>query len=865
LRPQSFVTFASKKWNGKSGTLHDLSWEEFKSFFAIPVVCQEADRPAAIFGKTKDNLRLNKNVESRGFAVIDIEDPVHLPDGSKQGVPFEKVEEELTKLDKLDVSYLWHTTFSSNHSDTDLYRARVIVPLAFSVPAVEWRAFADALLRFFPTQDPKVKNEERLFFLPSVPTETAKEAYLFEARDGSRFAVPEDFNFDPSEKIAPVPTITLDPDELDAKATRQLEPRDLKTLANKLRQKTDEKDKNNARLLGLLAKGEDLAPQGSRHTTAISMIGLLASYFPEAKAASAAAFFAPTLSVWAQAGPIEMTVEKLAQEFSKLRARDVAERAEREAQKEREKSLKLALFARADAKKARATGNEKVATAAETATGTYSAEELEQCKKVCGAKTDEELARRWVAIFQSGSCAFLHPYGYSKIYSSKVAPAAFRNELTRAGLDMRGDDGKPIPLVMAWEKYGFLADRVELSLVAQFSYYDAEREVFNKAICPRNTDLTVEHKPQWEKLIDLMGGKKAEKFKDWLWAVPKVENPLAALYLDATQGAGKGLLTNALCALWRNGRAMAFSNLSKSFQYYDSPLITINEGLGTKASSEVMRRVIGDNGMKVSQKFEPDGYMKGCVRVFITANNADVLNFGNETLGLSDQVATAKRIISIEGERIPGKDGGEETSSASLYLAEMAATDGLTMEERAESFAGHVMWIAENRKVIPGRRFLVEGDDPAVVNNIVTGTFNGDKICNILVDYLLNPAAFNGDAVSMARVTNGELHVMSRFLSTTWKVTHGENTNPPSPRAIGKTMGALSETELPAERISLGNKRSTTVQYWKVDISKLEQWCTKSSYATVEALREALTYNNKNAARKPALQNIEGGKQKEAT
>ncbi len=841
---------------GTPGTDLEVTWDELKELFEEPeIVPNKKQAACAIFGKTKGNLRGDKNVESRGFAVLDFDGK-----GSK-GISSEELDTELDKLDKLEVSYLIHSTFSSQHATTDRYKVRIIIPLIYAIPVADWLEFAQSLMRMFPNQDPSVKNPERVFFMPAVANEVDKGEYFCASADGKRFASPSDF-FTAEFTQKPNAQNSL-PLLTNVTATETLSRDAILVLAKKLKKRSVEKDIANGRRLIQILNGEAFAPIGERHITLINMLGFFARHFPTASnksitdilSASTAVFSAESVANTGQ--PIIQDAEYQSRELDKFRLADAIENEERRIRKEKETQQRLSFQAALDAKRATPTKSPE-ASATISPTGLYSPAELEACRRVSGATSDEELEHRWIVYFSSGSCAFLHPWGYSKTYGARVAGSGFRNELLRAGLDMTDNKGNPISIEQARERYGFLADKMIYSLSSSNSYWDEKRELFVKAVAPLADDLSPEFKPEWDMLLNLMAGDKVSKLKDWLACATRTDRPIAALYVDATQGAGKGLLVNALCALWKNGRAMPFSGMSKAFQYFDSPLVTINEGLDQKASSEILRRVIGDVDMRISQKFEPDGFLEGCVRVIVTANNPDVLSFGKEIMTLTDQVATAKRIVVVEGERTIVN--GEETSKASLYLAEMARTDGLTMEARARSFASHIAWLTKNHAVVPGKRFLVEGDDKKVVDNIVTGTWNGDRLCEMMAEYINDPSTFNGDPADLARICDGELQLTARFFSLAWEDFYADGKGAPSPIVIGKTLKSLCVSQLPQERVSVKNKNQI-VNFWRVDTAKLENWCKRSDHMTVEALHEALSVNTKNAKiRKPALEKVEGGK-----
>src|SRR3970282_1038333 len=100
--------------------------------------------------------------------------------------------------------------------------------------------------------------------------------------------------------------------------------------------------------------------------------------------------------------------------------------------------------------------------------------------------------------------------------------------------------------------------------------------------------------------------------------------------------------------------------------------------------------------------------------------------------------------------------------------------------------AKHALWLAENRVVQSGRRFLVEGSDSSLHRTLTTSSGLRSAVCNWLVSYLLSPKNVDSTKKLLVRRHEGMLLVTSRGVSTGWNTYP---TNEPSPPRGGGGRG----------------------------------------------------------------------------
>lgn len=208
--------------------------------------------------------------------------------------------------------------------------------------------------------------------------------------------------------------------------------------------------------------------------------------------------------------------------------------------------------------------------------------------------------------------------------------------------------------------------------------------------------------------LEHMGGDDAELFLDWLAAVPRTQEPVAALYVHGVKGIGKSLLGDGLSSLF-NSRWVAYEDLSASFNdaIYKSPIVFADEGINLpndaeKSAAEDFRKYVSANQHPLKIKYKPMGTAHVALRLYIAANRPDALPF-KRGLTHDDLEAITERIIYIR----PHPDTAEVLQEIMRRTGRLSGWFG--PNKRAGIFAQHLLWLNRNRTIKHGTRFLVQG------------------------------------------------------------------------------------------------------------------------------------------------------------
>jgi len=208
--------------------------------------------------------------------------------------------------------------------------------------------------------------------------------------------------------------------------------------------------------------------------------------------------------------------------------------------------------------------------------------------------------------------------------------------------------------------------------------------------------------------LEHLGGEDSELFLDWLAALPRTQEPVAALYLHGDPGIGKSLLGDGLSSLF-NSRWVAYEDLSASFNdaIYKSPVVFADEGItlsyeAEKSAAEDFRRYVSQSQHPLRIKYKPMGTAHVALRLYIASNRPDALPF-RRGLTHADLEAITERILYIR----PCKDTPAVLQEILRKTGRLAGWFG--PNKRAGVLAQHLLWLSRNRTVKHGSRFLVQG------------------------------------------------------------------------------------------------------------------------------------------------------------
>ncbi len=465
----------------------------------------------------------------------------------------------------------------------------------------------------------------------------------------------------------------------------------------------------------------------------------------------------------------------------------------------------------------------------------YTEAELDAFSKKLGV-TRAELDRRWVIKGKK-----IHFF----LVDGKYAPKPVGPEDLAVQMRLQL---KPAPIT--WSKLvgGNVVDRtpeeimakhatVFTHLVADLSLqehrFDGATQTFHEAVCPLR-----KIEPRYDEKVDAwlraIGGEKQEKLLDWLASVTRLDHQACALYIAGTASIGKSLLAKAIAQNWsETGIATELGATIGNFNadLARCPFVFADEEVAKKSNGQTLtsaeiRRILGNRGRTLTRKYMPNADLVGNLRLYFAANNDKMLQeLGNEEASADDIKAVQLRFLYIDARELKGK-------CAVDMLAELRATGELKKwADEGTYIAQHIAWLRENRQVVPGTRFLVEGDDPKVADKLTGYTQTVKYVLEWIISHLVRDRSIriSGDPLDrMVRVGNGEILIKTFAIAGDNWDRYLKSYRPARISDIGKALGTLSRRQV----------RDVDNTRWHVlEVQKIYDWCEEAGLANSKDLR----------------------------
>lgn len=733
----------------------EVTWEDFKYFVGQHDLARNKDGVPLYVPATFDPPRRSSdNVTEVHLLCLDLDD---MPDPDVDWVLYWR--------ERQGYAASFHTSHSHGPGfrANTMWRARLIFPLARPVTRDEWPEFWRRVYgQIGGRADPKCKNADRMFYVPSCPPED-KDVAIVAHFDGRWL--------DPDEVLSSSVATT---DLVIADTTETVDRKDLKEHASKL-------IKSGAhakwgRILRKVVDGEPFAEPGERDNTINTICRFyLIPYFPDAHVEQLAELFRPSIEKMMAIDHDCPTLDVVKTKLERSRREYFRQKAQQEQEERQAQNMAVAYaFSRR--------GIERDEP--------YTIDELKELAKKQKLTLDELLHQ---LVVQKGSTYYvwLHdryegPYMDAEAGSAieaLLAPVAANpktgvvlRQMTREGL-------KPVSLRELIAEYGRVADEVVADLRATKTTFNRVTATITEAPCPMRP-LVPQYSEAVDKWLQAMCGGLYEKMCDWLAVVTQLDRPCAAPYFEGPKATGKSLFAAGVSRIWTTRGPTSLEGAIDRFN--DSiagcPLIFADEFIpktfqGDARTGEI-RRLIQERERRYSRKNIPDAKLLGACRLVIAANNRFLLET-TEELTENDIAAIMERII-----HVPVRPGAAE------YLSTLG-------EERVRRFveddeiARHALWLRDNRTVVSQGRFLVAGENSLLHRSMATHSGLRAGVAHWLVSYLLQPSRFDATSNPLIRRQNGKLLVNAKALLDNWTLytTHFRT---PMQSKLSRALSGLS-------------------------------------------------------------------------
>ncbi len=456
--------------------------------------------------------------------------------------------------------------------------------------------------------------------------------------------------------------------------------------------------------------------------------------------------------------------------------------------------------------------------------GPYTDEEIEKFAAQ-QSTTAHAFNKRW--IIQKGQSYYVYINGDYQIPLSAqeldvslprdLAPAVANGFIKLDCLSAKGEPRKKTTKEILSD-YASVARSVVTRLDLGYSYYDEETQTLYEAACPIRP-LEATYYPEVDRWLRLLGGSDADKLLDWIATSTNLDRQSAALYLQGPPGTGKSLISQGLARLWHKGGPTELTRVlgEWSADMARCPLIVADEQIpqsfrGQRTSAE-LRSLIGASSRTLARKYRDNSDLVGAVRLVLSANNADMLVF-DETLSQHDLEAVAGRFLHILGDK-----------QSKTYL-ESISTEGWVEDD---VIAKHALWLRDNRTVIPGRRFMVEGDAGDVSKMLATRGGVAGRVAEWLVRCITDSTQKAGPTQQdLVRIGDGKYLVNTNAVVTFWDYYVKSSKVPTTPQ-VGAALRNLSRDQC---RPSAGKR------YFEIDIASISLWSEANLVGDPETIQE---------------------------
>ena len=383
-----------------------------------------------------------------------------------------------------------------------------------------------------------------------------------------------------------------------------------------------------------------------------------------------------------------------------------------------------------------------------------------------------------------------------------------------------------------------VATTIAASMAITHSFYERETQTFYERVCTMRP-ITPRFDLQIDTWLRLLGGTAADKLLDWIATITDLSRPTCALYVYGSKGSGKTMLAEGLARLWSDTPTMLDSLVGPfNSRLAECPLVFADEELPKEMTSGSLRSLVARSSHPLRRKNIPEAGITGCIRLIISANDADLLKFDTEDFSSDSIDAIAERFLSIATNSWVGDT---EVSRAAEYLKSIGgrtATDDWVTGDR---IAGHALWLKETRKVDVGSRWLVRGVIAGIHRQLAThGSIRGqvlEWIARAMAKSDWGTVMVGKESVAIEpgiQFGGGHIYVNAKFVREQW-VSVLRDQRVPSSDKIGKALRPLTRQK--TKKIELTNGR---VEFHAIEPDYLFHAVEEMQLGDVTAYRAAV-------------------------
>jgi hypothetical protein len=313
------------------------------------------------------------------------------------------------------------------------------------------------------------------------------------------------------------------------------------------------------------------------------------------------------------------------------------------------------------------------------------------------------------------------------------------------------------------------------------------------------------------------GSPYYEPVMDWLAALPSLDMPVCALYIDGPPSVGKGLLTYGIARIWsRECRTVPYEELLEDFNetLTWSPIVYADEKVphGKQQDSSVFRRMVGNSSFRINAKFKSPAVVEGYPRIIITANNAEALTF-REDLDPNDINALRLRLgyvkVGSKGEGYLKALAKSRGMASARHMADAWRADGV--------IAQHILYLAQTRDFTPGSRFLVEGWDSPLIKHLPSNVGSAGLIMDLVIAAMMHPRPMR-----CVRWLDNHVYINNQYIAEEWDMLMPGERMPLSNSRM-KALKSLSGGETRRLDIETGGSKRAQPRYWGVPADVVAQ------------------------------------------